>query len=232
MNNLTHHASTQRSVVSPDGTSELGSVDDAADPAEVENQNSKAPTIRTTRNVDTAIDVEQWFRDARVLDEKFDKLIAKLDALILVLDSCLGNVSGISAMSNLKSALENFRSGAKDLHRMFEPVRAAITSAYTVANKMEDSGKQEELRKAAKEAEKIFSEFYLNTTQPSVRVRVDNTLASDESDSTAETSEDYPDSASSTSEEESDVIIESSEEHSDSASPASEEGSDSLSKGT
>ncbi len=232
MNNLTHHASTQRSVVSPDGTSELGSVDDAADPAEVEKQNSKAPTIRTTRNVDTSIDVEQWFRDARVLDEKFDKLIAKLDALILVLDSCLGNVSGTSAMSNLKSALENFRSGTKDLHRMFEPVRAAITSAYTVANKMEDSGKQEELRKAAKEAEKMFSEFYLNTTQPSVRVRVDNTLASDESDPTAETSEDHPDSASSTSEEESDVIIESSEEHSDSASPASEEGSDSLSKGT
>lgn len=227
MNNLTNHASSQRSVAIPDGTSELDSVDDAANSAEVENQSSKAPTVRTPRNVDTSIDVEQWFRDAKALDEKFDDLIAKLDALILVLDSCLGNISGISAISNLKSALGNFRSGTKDLHRMFEPVRAAVTSAYIVANKIEDSSKREELRRAAKEAERIFTEFYSNLTQPSVRARVDKPLASDESDSTAETSEDHPDSASSTSGESSFHTAETSEDHPDSASSTSEEESDS-----
>ncbi len=228
MNNLTLHASSQRSVASLDGTSELDSVDDAANSAEVENQNSKAPTVRTPRNVDTSIDVEKWFRDAQALDEKFDDLIAKLDALILVLDSCLGNVSGTSAMSNLKSALGNFRSATKDLHRTFEPVRAAITSAYTVANKMEDSEKKKELRKAANEAEKIFSEFYLNTTQPSVRVRVDNTLASDDSASIEENSDKDPDFTLVELEEDFDSTISTWEEDSDSIIRTSEEDSDSV----
>ncbi len=225
MDKAKDQSSFRRKVVSPDGTSTLDGVDDSAESTEKKGRYSQAPTIRTTRIADISIDVEQWFRGAQALDEKFDHLIAKLDALILVIDSCLGNVSGTSAMSNLKSALGNFRSGTKDLHRMFEPVRAAITSAYTVANKMEDGGKREALRKAAKEAEKIFTEFFSNPTKPSVRARVANQPAPDESDSAAKIPEKHSDSPSPSSEEDSFRTAEASGEHSDSASPSSEEDS-------
>lgn len=153
-------------------TSSTSSSSNTSGVSEVDGRdNSPAVQRQDKKDAGRSNDLEQWSADARSLNKKFDELIDKLDALLLLLDSSLGDVSVDSAMSNLRLSTSDFRIGAQNLHKKLQKFDVAIQSAFIVASKMSDGEPKVRLLSAAKEAENSLKSFLLPSRAPSLHSR-------------------------------------------------------------